>query len=45
MTTRRSLLLAGLGSLTAAAVGTRTRAAAPALQQVKVVIPRTASSS
>jgi ABC-type nitrate/sulfonate/bicarbonate transport system substrate-binding protein len=40
MTTRRSLLLAGLGSLTVAAVGTRVTArAAPALQKVKVVIP------
>ena len=40
MTTRRSLLLAGLGSLTAATVGTRTVSrAAPALQKVKVVIP------
>jgi ABC-type nitrate/sulfonate/bicarbonate transport system substrate-binding protein len=40
MTTRRSVLLAGLGSLTAAAVGTRgTVRAAPALQKVKVVIP------
>lgn len=40
MTTRRSLLLAGLGSLTAAAVGTRTRVrAAPALKKVNVVIP------
>lgn len=40
MTTRRSLLLAGFGSLTAAAVGSRVGArAAPALQKVKVVIP------
>ena len=40
MTTRRSLLLAGLGSLTAAAVGSRITAHAdPALQKVKVVIP------
>ncbi len=40
MATRRSLLLAGLGSLTAAA-GTRLAArAAPALQKVKVVIPQ-----
>jgi ABC-type nitrate/sulfonate/bicarbonate transport system substrate-binding protein len=40
MTTRRSLLLGGLGSLTAAAAGTRTAAhAALALQKVKVVIP------
>jgi ABC-type nitrate/sulfonate/bicarbonate transport system substrate-binding protein len=41
MTTRRSLLLAGLGCLTAATVGTRmTARAAPALQKVKVVIPQ-----
>jgi ABC-type nitrate/sulfonate/bicarbonate transport system substrate-binding protein len=42
MTTRRSILLAGLGTLTAATVGTRMRAhaAAPALQKVKVVIPQ-----
>jgi ABC-type nitrate/sulfonate/bicarbonate transport system substrate-binding protein len=41
MATRRSLLLAGFGSLTAAAVGTRLPArAAPALQKVKVVIPQ-----
>jgi ABC-type nitrate/sulfonate/bicarbonate transport system substrate-binding protein len=40
MATRRSLLLAGLGSLTAA-VGTRlTARAAPAPQKVKVVIPQ-----
>lgn len=40
MTTRRSLLLAGVGSLAAAAVGTRMTAYAdPALQKVKVVIP------
>ena len=40
MTTRRSLLLAGLGSLTTAAIGAGTRAHAdPALQKVKVVIP------
>jgi len=40
MTTRRSLLLAGLGSVTAAAVGTRMSAhAAPALQKVNIVIP------
>lgn len=39
-TTRRSLLLAGLGSL-AAAAGTRPRAqAAPALQKANVVIPQ-----
>jgi ABC-type nitrate/sulfonate/bicarbonate transport system substrate-binding protein len=39
MTTRRSLLLAGLGSLTAA-VGARMSAqAAPALQKVNIVIP------
>ena len=41
MTTRRSLLLAGLASLTTAAVGTRMTAHAdPALKQVKVVIPQ-----
>lgn len=41
MTTRRSLLLAGLGSLTIAAVGSRARANAdPALQKVNVVIPQ-----
>jgi ABC-type nitrate/sulfonate/bicarbonate transport system substrate-binding protein len=43
MTTRRSLLLAGLGSLTAAAVGARMTARAdptPALQKIKVIIPR-----
>jgi ABC-type nitrate/sulfonate/bicarbonate transport system substrate-binding protein len=40
MTTRRSLLLTGLGSLTAAAVGTRMTAHAdPALQKVKIIIP------
>ena len=40
MTTRRSLLLAGLGSLTAAAVGTRNSVRADtALQKVNVVIP------
>ena len=40
MTTRRSLLLAGLGSFTAAAVGNRVTAHAdPTLQKVKVVIP------
>jgi ABC-type nitrate/sulfonate/bicarbonate transport system substrate-binding protein len=40
MTTRRSLLTAGLGSLTAAAVGARFEArAAPSLQKVKAVIP------
>lgn len=40
MATRRSLLLAGLASLTTATVGTRMRADAdPALQTVKVVIP------
>lgn len=40
MTTRRSVLLAGLGSLTAAAVGTRMKALAdPALQKVKIVVP------
>lgn len=40
MTTRRSLLLAGAGSLAAAAVGPRTIArAAPALQKVHIVIP------
>jgi ABC-type nitrate/sulfonate/bicarbonate transport system substrate-binding protein len=39
--TRRSLLLGGLGVLTAAAVGARTKGfAAPALQPVKVVIPQ-----
>lgn len=41
MTTRRSLLLAGLGSLTAAAAGPRmTVRAAPSLQKVKCVIPQ-----
>lgn len=41
MTTRRALLLGGLGSVTAAAVGPRLPArAAPALQKVKVVIPQ-----
>jgi ABC-type nitrate/sulfonate/bicarbonate transport system substrate-binding protein len=41
MTTRRLLLQAGLGSLTAAAVGGRFAArAAPALQKVKAVIPQ-----
>ena len=40
MTTRRSVLLTGIGSLTAAAVGTRMPArAAAGLQKVKVVIP------
>ena len=40
MTTRRSLLLAGVGSLTAAAVSTRmTVQADPALQKVNIVIP------
>ena len=40
MTTRRTLLLAGLGSLTTAALGTRMAArAAGALQTIKVVIP------
>ena len=40
MATRRSLLLAGLGSLTTAAIGARRDAAAdPALQQVKIIIP------
>ena len=40
MTTRRSLLLAGLGSLSAAAVGTRMTAKADAaLQKVKIVVP------
>ena len=40
MTTRRSLLLAGLASLTTAAVGTRMTAHAdPALKKIKVVIP------
>jgi ABC-type nitrate/sulfonate/bicarbonate transport system substrate-binding protein len=41
MTTRRSLLKAGLGSLTSAAVGGRVAArATPALQKVKAVIPQ-----
>jgi ABC-type nitrate/sulfonate/bicarbonate transport system substrate-binding protein len=41
MTTRRSLLLGGLGSLTAAVLGSRRPArAAPALQKVKIVIPQ-----
>ncbi|MGB6534757.1 MAG: ABC transporter substrate-binding protein [Xanthobacteraceae bacterium] len=41
MATRRSLLLAGLGSVTAAAVGQRGKAyAAPALQAVRIVIPQ-----
>ncbi len=41
MTTRRSLLLAGLGSLTTAAFGDRTTTHAdPALQDVKIVIPQ-----
>lgn len=41
MTTRRSLLKAGLGSLTAAAAGGRFAArAAPALQKIKAVIPQ-----
>jgi ABC-type nitrate/sulfonate/bicarbonate transport system substrate-binding protein len=40
MTTRRSLLLAGLGSLTAAAVGSRKSARAAAeLQKVNIVVP------
>jgi ABC-type nitrate/sulfonate/bicarbonate transport system substrate-binding protein len=40
MTTRRSLLLAGLGSLTAATAGRRmTARAAPAQQKVNIVIP------
>jgi ABC-type nitrate/sulfonate/bicarbonate transport system substrate-binding protein len=40
MTTRRSVLLGGLGSLTAAAVAPRMKAyAAPALAKLKVVIP------
>jgi ABC-type nitrate/sulfonate/bicarbonate transport system substrate-binding protein len=40
MTTRRSLLLAGLGSLTAAGLGSCLRAKAdPALQNVHMVIP------
>jgi ABC-type nitrate/sulfonate/bicarbonate transport system substrate-binding protein len=40
MTTRRSLLVGGLGSLTAAAVGRRFAArAAPSLQKIKAVIP------
>lgn len=41
MTTRRSLLLAGLGTLATAAAGIRTGAKADtALQQVKIVIPQ-----
>jgi ABC-type nitrate/sulfonate/bicarbonate transport system substrate-binding protein len=41
MTTRRSLLLGGLGSLTAAALASRRPVvAAPALQNVKIVIPQ-----
>ncbi len=41
MATRRSLLLAGLGSLTTAAIGTRmTAEATPAQQNVKIVVPR-----
>ncbi|MGB6534676.1 MAG: hypothetical protein WBF58_01790, partial [Xanthobacteraceae bacterium] len=41
MTTRRSLLMAGLGSLTAGALaGRRPAGAAPALQKVKCVIPQ-----
>jgi NitT/TauT family transport system substrate-binding protein len=41
MTTRRTLLLAGLTSLTAVAVGARSRAhAETALQKVKVIIPQ-----
>lgn len=41
MATRRSLLLAGLGSVTAAAVGRRGKAhAAPSLQAVRIVIPQ-----
>jgi ABC-type nitrate/sulfonate/bicarbonate transport system substrate-binding protein len=44
MTTRRSLLKAGLGSLTAAAVGGRSAAhAAPAPQKVNVVIPQSSA--
>ena len=40
MTTRRSLLMAGLGSLTAATLGERLEArAAPSLQKIKAVIP------
>jgi ABC-type nitrate/sulfonate/bicarbonate transport system substrate-binding protein len=40
MTTRRSVLLGGLGALTAGAVGSRVGArAAPALSKFKVVIP------
>ncbi|MGH6670916.1 MAG: ABC transporter substrate-binding protein [Xanthobacteraceae bacterium] len=40
MATRRSLLLAGLGSLAAAATGERTTAdAAPALKKVSVIVP------
>jgi ABC-type nitrate/sulfonate/bicarbonate transport system substrate-binding protein len=41
MTTRRSLLQAGLGSIAAATLGAQTTArAAPALQKVKIVIPQ-----
>jgi ABC-type nitrate/sulfonate/bicarbonate transport system substrate-binding protein len=41
MTTRRSLLLAGLGSLTAGAIGQRGKAYAdPSLQTIKIVIPQ-----
>lgn len=40
MTTRRSLLKAGLGTLTATAVGGRLSARASALQKVKTVIPQ-----
>jgi NitT/TauT family transport system substrate-binding protein len=40
MATRRSLLLAGLGSLTAAAGTPLTARAAPALQKIKIVIPQ-----
>lgn len=41
MTTRRSLLLAGVGSVTAAALGQRRKArAAPSLSTVKIVIPQ-----
>lgn len=40
MTSRRSLLLAGLGSLTVAAVGARSAVrATPAIQKVNIVIP------
>lgn len=41
MTTRRSLLLAGIGSAAAVAVGQRGKLhAAPALQKVRIVIPQ-----